>query len=59
VLNRTSELGDWDLEALGPLLVELGELGFDLEATGFSLPELDIRAHGPRGGAGRQSADLR
>jgi DNA modification methylase len=42
VLNRTSELGDWDLEALGPLLVELGELGFDLEATGFSLPELDI-----------------
>lgn len=41
-LNRIGECGDWDLEALGPLLIDLGEIGFDLEATGFSLPELDI-----------------
>lgn len=41
-LNRLGESGDWDLDALGPLLIELEELGFELEATGFSLPELDI-----------------
>jgi len=41
-LNRISECGDWDLEVLGPLLVDLGEIGFELEATGFTLPELDI-----------------
>lgn len=41
-LNRISETGDWDIEALGPLLIEFEELGFDLGGTGFSLPELDI-----------------
>ena len=41
-LNRIGECGEWDLEILGPLLINLGEIGFDLEATGFSLPELDI-----------------
>lgn len=41
-LNRIGECGDWDLEVLGPLLVDLGDIGFDLEATGFELPELDI-----------------
>ena len=41
-LNRISETGDWDIEALGPLLIEFDELGFDLGVTGFSLPELDI-----------------
>ncbi|WP_086437706.1 ParB N-terminal domain-containing protein [Altererythrobacter xiamenensis] len=41
-LNRLGETGDWDLDALGPLLIELDELGFELETTGFSLPELDI-----------------
>lgn len=41
-LNRIGERGDWDLDALGPLLVEFEELGFDLGMTGFSLPELDI-----------------
>ncbi|RYE71417.1 MAG: hypothetical protein EOO81_05990, partial [Oxalobacteraceae bacterium] len=41
-LNRTQECGEWDLEALGPLLIDLDEAGFDLEVTGFSLPELDI-----------------
>lgn len=41
-LNCISERGEWDLEILGPLLIDLGDIGFDLEATGFSLPELDI-----------------
>ncbi len=41
-LNRIAETGDWDLAALQPLLIEFEELGFDLGATGFSLPELDI-----------------
>lgn len=41
-LNRIGECGDWDLDQLRPLLVDLGEIGLDLEVTGFSLPELDI-----------------
>lgn len=41
-LNRIEELGDWDLEALGPLLIELEDVGLDLSTTGFLIPELDI-----------------
>ena len=41
-LNRLGETGDWDIDALGPLLIEFDELGFDLGVTGFSVPELDI-----------------
>ena len=41
-INRIGETGDWDLDALGPLLIEFEELGFEIETTGFSLPELDI-----------------
>lgn len=41
-LNRIAETGDWDLDALGPLLIELDDIGFELETTGFSLPELEI-----------------
>ena len=41
-LNRLGETGDWDIDALGPLLIEFDELGFDLNVTGFSVPELDI-----------------
>lgn len=41
-LNAIGERGDWDFDALGPLLIEFDELGFDLGTTGFSLPELDI-----------------
>lgn len=41
-LNRIAELGDWDLEALGPLLIELEDVGLDLSTTGFLIPELDI-----------------
>ncbi len=41
-LNRLGETGDWNIEALGPLLIEFDDCGFDLDVTGFSLPELDI-----------------
>lgn len=41
-LNRIGETGDWDMDALSPLLIEFEELGFDLGVTGFTLPELDI-----------------
>lgn len=41
-LNRIGECGDWDFELLGPLLVELDDIGIELTDTGFSLPELDI-----------------
>ena len=41
-LNRIAETGDFDLDALGDLMIELDDLGFELETTGFSPPELDI-----------------
>jgi hypothetical protein len=44
-LNRLGETGEWDMEALGSLLIELDEIDYDLEITGFSLPEIDILTH--------------
>lgn len=41
-LNRIAECGEWDMEELGSLLVNLDEIDMDLSCTGFSLPELDI-----------------
>ena len=41
-LNRIGECGEWDIAALGELLVEFDNLDIDLSATGFSSPELDI-----------------
>ena len=41
-LNRIGETGDWNIEALGELLIEFDEIGYDLGITGFSVPELDI-----------------
>lgn len=39
-VNRVAEEADWDDELLRVELDELGELGFDLELTGFSLDEI-------------------
>ena len=41
-LNRIEETGDWNIEALGELLIEFDAIGFDLGVTGFSVPKLDI-----------------
>ena len=41
-LNRIGEVGDWDLDLLGPLLVDLKIDGLDLTSIGFTIPELDI-----------------
>jgi len=38
-VNRMAELAEWDSELLALELGELGELGFDLELTGFSEDE--------------------
>ena len=41
-LNKLSEGSEWDLEELKPMFEELELVGFDLTATGFTLPEIDI-----------------
>ena len=40
-VNRMAEFAEWDDELLRVELDELGELGFDLELTGFSLDEIE------------------
>ena len=37
--NRLGELGEWDMELVFDELDDLGEMGFDVELTGFELPE--------------------
>ena len=37
--NRLGELGEWDMELVVGELIELDELGFDVELTGFDMPE--------------------
>ncbi len=47
-LNRLADLSAWDDQALGTVLLELSELNldFDLEATGFSLAEIELKIEG-------------
>ena len=40
-LNRSAECGEWDMDALRPVLIDLREEGFDLADTAFSIPEID------------------
>lgn len=40
-VNKVAEFAEWDNELLSLELEELGELGFDLELTGFTLDEID------------------
>jgi DNA modification methylase len=40
--NRIAEASCWDRELLAIELQELTEIGFDIELTGFSVPEVDL-----------------
>ena len=40
-VNKMAELAEWDEDMLRLELRELGDVGFDLELTGFSLEEID------------------
>jgi DNA modification methylase len=46
--NRLSEISTWDDRLLGEIMRDLAavELDFDLEATGFSMGEIDLRIEG-------------
>ncbi len=46
--NRLSDLSDWDDQRLGAILKDLSliDLGFDIEATGFAVAEIDLRIEG-------------
>lgn len=39
--NRLNEESEWDLDLLGPELADLKLLDFDLQMTGFDLPEIE------------------
>jgi DNA modification methylase len=41
-LNRTAEMGEWDLDQLRIEIADLIDLDVDLSSTGFSVQELDI-----------------
>lgn len=43
--NRLGDLSDWDDQRLGAILKDLSliDLGFDIEATGFAVAEIDLR----------------
>jgi ParB-like chromosome segregation protein Spo0J len=40
-VNKSAELAEWDTDLLKLELQELEELDFDLELTGFELPEVE------------------
>lgn len=39
--NRLGELGEWDMDLVLDELTELDDLGFNIELTGFEMPEED------------------
>lgn len=57
--NRMSELSDWDDQLLGTILKDLSllDLSFDIEATGFSVAEIDLRIEGLGTEADNDAAD--
>lgn len=59
--NRLTDLSDWNDQLLAETLKELSEvdLNFDIEATGFTMGEIDLRIEGltVNGNAGDDPAD--
>jgi DNA modification methylase len=59
--NRLAEISAWDDQLLGETLGELSavELDFDIEATGFTMGEIDLRIEGLQGNVdGPDNADV-
>ena len=57
-VNKSAELAEWDTSLLALEIEDLKELDFDLELTGFELPELDeIIKGGMQDGASPQSTE--
>ena len=55
-VNKSAELAEWDTAMLALEIEDLKELDFDLELTGFELPELeDIMGAGTDGGTEGQT----
>ena len=55
-VNKSAELAEWDTSLLALEIEDLKELDFDLELTGFELPELDeILSAGDTGGTEGQT----
>lgn len=55
-VNKSAELAEWDTSLLALEIEDLKELDFDLELTGFELPELeDIMGAGADGGTEGQT----
>lgn len=55
-VNKSAELAEWDTDLLALEIEDLKELDFDLELTGFELPELDeILADGGQAGTEGQT----
>ena len=55
--NRLAETSSWDDRLLGEILRDLAavELDFDLEATGFSIGEIDLRIEGLSASTGSEA----
>lgn len=55
-VNKSAELAEWDTSLLALEIEDLKDLDFDLELTGFELPELeDIMGEGAGGGTEGQT----
>jgi ParB-like chromosome segregation protein Spo0J/DNA modification methylase len=45
--NRSAELAEWDESIMAEQLIELDEMGWDVQALGFDMPTLDDLEKGP------------
>ena len=55
--NRTGELAEWDAEALAETLRALKDEGFDLDATGYAIGEVDALIGQLNAGFGGEAVD--